>query len=100
MVCLYTIIHVPLVKQRPLFARMVSWLRPGGWMLITTGHRAWTGTEHGWLGGDVDMWWSHADADTYRLRLREAGLEVVDERFVPEAGSGHEFFLGHLPARH
>jgi 2-polyprenyl-3-methyl-5-hydroxy-6-metoxy-1,4-benzoquinol methylase len=97
-VCLYTIIHVPLVRQRPLLVRMVSWLRPDGWLLITTGHKAWTGTESGWLGGDVDMWWSHADADTYRHWLQEAGLEVIDERFVPEGDSGHELFLARRPS--
>jgi 2-polyprenyl-3-methyl-5-hydroxy-6-metoxy-1,4-benzoquinol methylase len=96
-VCLYTIVHVPLFQQRLLLARMVSWLRLGGWLLITTGHDAWTGTASRWLGGDVDMWWSHADADTYRQWLQDTGLEVIDERFVPEGDRGHELFLARLP---
>jgi hypothetical protein len=91
------IIHVPLVHQRSLFDGMLSWLKPGGWLLVTTGHRAWTGTEHGWLGGDVDMWWSHADAGTYRKWLDDAGFVVTDQRFAPEGDSGHEFFLARRP---
>jgi len=50
-VCLYTLIHIPLVDQPGLIVRIVSWLRPGGWLLATTGHDAWTGTENNWLGG-------------------------------------------------
>ena len=52
----------------------------------TTGHRAWTGTEHGWLGGTAPMWWSHADAATYRAWIEEAGLAVSEER--TETGLG------------
>ena len=66
MVSLYTLIHMPLDEQPPLLGRIGRWLRPGGWFLATTGHQAWTGTEDGWLGGKVPMWWSHADAATYR----------------------------------
>jgi 2-polyprenyl-3-methyl-5-hydroxy-6-metoxy-1,4-benzoquinol methylase len=65
-VLLYALIHIPLADQPPLLDRIVSWLRPGGWLLATTGHEAWTGTEDNWLGGPAAMWWSHADASTYR----------------------------------
>jgi hypothetical protein len=46
----------------------------------------------GWLGGDVEMWWSHADRDTYRDWLEAAGLAVVREEFVPEGDTGHVLF--------
>jgi SAM-dependent methyltransferase len=52
-VCLYTLIHLPLEEQPPLLGRIAGWLRPGGWLLVTTGHQAWTGAEEGWLGGTV-----------------------------------------------
>jgi 2-polyprenyl-3-methyl-5-hydroxy-6-metoxy-1,4-benzoquinol methylase len=91
-VCLFTLIHLPLVEQPPLLGRIAGWLRRGGWLLATTGHRAWTGAEDGWLGGTVPMWWSHADAATYREWLRTAGLRVADEDFVPEGDGGHALF--------
>jgi 2-polyprenyl-3-methyl-5-hydroxy-6-metoxy-1,4-benzoquinol methylase len=91
-VCLYALIHVPLDEQPLLLARVASWLRPGGWLLATTGHRAWTGTEVGWLGGNADMWWSHADAATYRGWIGEAGLTIESEDFVPEGSGGHTLF--------
>jgi 2-polyprenyl-3-methyl-5-hydroxy-6-metoxy-1,4-benzoquinol methylase len=91
-VCLYTLIHLPLDEQPPLLRRIAGWLRPGGWLLATAGHRAWTGTEDDWLGGATPMWWSHADAATYRAWIEQAGLRVVTEEFVPEGRGGHALF--------
>lgn len=91
-VALYSIIHVPLDDQPALLASFARWLVPGGVLLMTAGARAWTGTEPGWLGGTATMWWSHADAATYRSWLGAAGLHVSEETFVPEGDSGHSLF--------
>ena len=61
-------------------------------MLTVTGQRAWTGSQDNWLGGPASMWWSHADATTYRAWLANAGLEVTEQDFVPEGDSGHALF--------
>ncbi|WP_461007829.1 class I SAM-dependent methyltransferase [Streptomyces capparidis] len=92
-VCLYALIHMPLAEQPPLLGRIARWLRPGGRFLATTGHRAWTGVDEDWLGGGAAMWWSHADADTYRTWITRAGLTVEREEFVPEGDGGHAMFL-------
>jgi SAM-dependent methyltransferase len=92
-VCLYTLIHLPLRHQPGLIRRIATWLRPGGWLLATTGQDAWTGCEDGWLGGAAPMWWSHAAAPTYRRWFEAAGLTVTSQTFVPEGGSGHARFL-------
>ena len=97
-VCLYALIHLPLDEQPPLLSRIAGWLRPGGWLLVTTGHQAWTGVEGGWLGGTVPMWWSHADAATYRAWLEAAGLQVTAQDFVPEGAGGHTLFWARRPA--
>ena len=91
-VCLYALIHMPLEQQPRLLGDIARWLRPGGWLLGTTGHDAWTGTEDNWLGGPATMWWSQADATTYRYWLHHSGLEVTDQQFVPEDDSGHALF--------
>jgi SAM-dependent methyltransferase len=96
-VCLYALIHMPLEAQPRLLRRIAGWLRPGGLLLATTGAREWTGTEERWLGGTADMWWSHADAATYRTWITDAGLHVDDERFVPEGSGGHQLFRAHRP---
>ncbi|MGW7691604.1 class I SAM-dependent methyltransferase [Streptomyces asiaticus] len=97
-VSLYALIHIPLAEQPPLLARIATWLRPGGWFLGTTGHSAWTGTDDNWLGGGATMWWSHADAATYRDWLTRAGLTVQEEEFVPEGDSGHALFWARRPS--
>ncbi|MFJ8430687.1 class I SAM-dependent methyltransferase [Kitasatospora sp. NPDC094019] len=96
-ICLYALIHIPVEEQPALLGRIASWLRPGGWFLVTTGYRAWTGTDENWLGGGAAMWWSHADADTSRSWLSQAGLEVWHEEFVPEGDGGHVLFWAQRP---
>lgn len=91
-VCLYTLIHMPLDRQPLLLRRIGRWLRPGGWLLAITGQDAWTGTEDNWLGGPAAMWWSHADAGTYRSWISQAGLEITGQQFVPEGDGGHALF--------
>jgi SAM-dependent methyltransferase len=95
-VCLYALIHMPLDRQPRLLGDIARWLRPGGWLLAVTGQDAWTGTEDNWLGGPATMWWSQADAATYRAWLRQAGLEVTGQQFVPEADGGHALFWARL----
>jgi len=98
-VAFYSIIHVPLAMQPELFARIAGWLRPSGRFATTLGHESWTGVEHDWLGVEgVTMRWSHADAGTYRRWLEDAGLEVLEQGFVPEGDGGHELFLARRPA--
>jgi 2-polyprenyl-3-methyl-5-hydroxy-6-metoxy-1,4-benzoquinol methylase len=97
-VCLYTLIHLPLQQQPDLIERIATWLRPSGWLLATTGWEAWTGTEDNWLGGAATMWWSHADATTYRSWLQKAGLEIASQEFVPEGNGGHALFWARKPS--
>jgi 2-polyprenyl-3-methyl-5-hydroxy-6-metoxy-1,4-benzoquinol methylase len=96
--CLYVLIHLPLEDQPPLLRRIASWLRPGGLFLASTGYGAWTGVEENWLGGGIPMWWSHADAATYRSWITQAGLEIEREEFVPEDDGGHALFWASRPA--
>lgn len=91
-VSLYALIHMPLDEQPQLLARVANWLQPGGKFVCTTGHTAWTGTDDNWLDGGAAMWWSHADAATYRGWLTDAGFTIDSETFVPEGNSGHALF--------
>jgi ubiquinone/menaquinone biosynthesis C-methylase UbiE len=91
-VCLYTLIHVPLAEQPGLLERIARWLRPGGWFVAATGERAWTGVEDDWLGGGAPMWWSQPDATTSREWITRAGLVVEREEFLPEGDGGHVLF--------
>jgi SAM-dependent methyltransferase len=86
----YSLIHLPLADQRALFERIRDWLRPGGYLLAIVGAAWWTGTER-YLG--ADMFWDHADTDAYLRWFREAGLDVVWHRYIPEGNTGHTLIL-------
>ncbi len=96
-VALYSIIHVPLREQRPLFRRVHSWLAPGGMFLAILGAGRWRGAEKGWLGSNTAMFWDHADADSYERWLKACGFLLEERRFVPEGDGGHELFLLRRP---
>ena len=87
--CLYALIHIPLDEQQALLGRVADWLRPGGLFVATVGSTAWTGAEENWLGGEVPMWWSQADALTTRTWIEQAGFTVEREEQVPEGTSSH-----------
>lgn len=89
---LYSIIHIPLAVQPELLAAFARWLVANGLLLLIAGASAWTGSDTGWLGGNAEMWWSHADAQTYRGWLADAGFLVVDEQFIREGDAGHSLF--------
>jgi ubiquinone/menaquinone biosynthesis C-methylase UbiE len=95
-VCLYALIHVPLEEQPALLARIARWLMPGGLFLVTTGWTAYTGTADRWLGTNVEMYWSHADAGTYERWLQDQGFTVLRRERIPEEGAEHALFLAQL----
>jgi len=92
--CFFALIHLPLDEQPTLLGHIGQWLRPGGLFAAAVGHKAWTGGVKDWLGvNGGDMWWSQADAETYKRWLADAGLRLELEKFVPEGAGGHTFVL-------
>jgi hypothetical protein len=43
------------------------------------------------------MFWDHAGRDTYLRWLRDDGLEVIWDRFIPEGDGGHVLVLARKP---
>ncbi len=95
-VFLYAIIHVPVVEHPALLERVGTWLRPGGVLLLTAGAEAWVGTEEGWLGTEATMWWSQADAESYRRWLTDAGFVIDEQIAVPDGASAHALFWARI----
>jgi SAM-dependent methyltransferase len=94
-VSFFALIHLPLPEHRPLFERCFTWVRPGGYLMITVGHRAWTGTHAAWYG--APMYWSHTDEATYLAWLRDMGFVVQWRQFIPEGDDGHVLLLAQRP---
>jgi SAM-dependent methyltransferase len=93
-VAFYSIIHVPLEDQPALFDSIATWLVPGGFLLASVGWKQWTGSESDWCGvAGATMYWSHADADTYRSWLSSRGFTILEEGFLPQGDGGHTILL-------
>jgi ubiquinone/menaquinone biosynthesis C-methylase UbiE len=90
-VSFFAIIHVPVAEHPALFHKLSRWLKPGGLLMFSVGHQAWTGTEPDWKG--TEMYWSHADPEIYRKWLGDLGFEIVWETFLPEGDGGHPVIL-------
>ncbi len=100
-VCLYAIIHVPVAEQEELLARIWTWLKPKGYLLLIAGQNEWTGKEVNWLGVDGgNMYWSHTNRDTYIEWLEKAGFTIVWKQFVPEGNGGHALMLARKNEKH
>ena len=89
-VSFYALIHVPLQDQLTLLPKIRRWLRPAGYLLAIVGAERWTGIEE-YLG--AEMFWDHADRETYLAWLTKAGLAPVWDRFVPAGSVGHTLVL-------
>ena len=88
-VSLYMTGHVPRDEQFELIRRIASWLRPGGWLLmtLTRGGRD-GGVEDDWLG--APMFFAGEDPETNLDRLRAGGFELVRAELVPQLEFGRE----------
>jgi len=96
-VSFFAIIHLPVHEHRPLLERCFAWLQPGGYLLATVGHQAWTGYKDNWYG--ATMYWSHADEATYRTWLQELGFGLLWTQFIPEGDGGHLLVCARRPAQ-
>jgi SAM-dependent methyltransferase len=90
-VSLYCIFHLPREEQGLLLARIVRWLRPGGYLLVNLGTTDSPGAvDPDWLG--IQMYWSGFDVDGSKEMVLKTGLSILeaevledneDERIVP-----------------
>lgn len=96
----YAVIHVPREDHPAVFAEVRRVLKPSGWTLLCLGARDNPGAHdpESWLG--APMFWSHYDAPTNARLVRDAGLEIVDDRVIddPMSHGQHLFVLARKPA--
>jgi cyclopropane fatty-acyl-phospholipid synthase-like methyltransferase len=89
----YSLIHVPRSDHPALFARIRSWLRPGGTLLFTYATRDYTGQDRfngtkTFLGRE--LFYSHTTPRDLFAQLSEAGLVLADAQ---DRAIGGETFL-------
>ncbi|KAJ7574889.1 S-adenosyl-L-methionine-dependent methyltransferase [Mycena floridula] len=93
---LYVLIHIPIEEQPSLIKRIGTWLDQDGHCIMIVGITPWMGEIDGWRGAEknVKMWWQQAGLQDYRKWANEAGLDVINEEFIPEdPGEGHQLLV-------
>lgn len=94
----YALGHVPAADHPALFARIATWLRPGGILLTSVPLQVGDGTDPDWLG--VPMFFGGIGADATRHAVDAAGLQVQTWEVVEEdEGAGNTVSFLWLTAR-
>jgi SAM-dependent methyltransferase len=70
----HSITHVPRSEHARLLRRIAEWLRPGGVFVGSLGAGSLPDWKGKWMG--VEMFFSHYDAATNIVLLREAGFAI------------------------
>lgn len=90
-VSFYAIIHVPRTLHREMFLKIHTWLRKGGYLLVTLGSTEWEGTEEDFHG--VRMYWSHYGKDWNRHMIKECGFEILLDEIEVAGKEKHQVIL-------
>jgi ubiquinone/menaquinone biosynthesis C-methylase UbiE len=93
-VAIYTFGHIPREELPSVYESVARWLRPGGYLLATTGRRDLPGdVQDDWLG--APMFFAGYDVETNLHLLDQAGLPVVVHEVVMQ-DEGEEGLVGFL----
>jgi len=76
----YSVGHVPRDEHAALYARIATWLRPGGLFLAGLACTGNDGVAEDWLG--APMYFSSHEPATNRALLREAGFTLLVDELV------------------
>lgn len=91
LVSFYAIFHTPREKHLELLKKFKTFLRPGGFILVTMGSSDWEGSENNFCG--TKMYWSHFGAEKNIEIVREAGFEIVFSEIDDTGGEKHLVIL-------
>jgi SAM-dependent methyltransferase len=82
-VAFYSIFHLPRAEQKGMFAKIHSWLKPGGWIVFNLATLDEEEVHGEFLGHG--MFWSSYSVEDSKAMVADVGLEVVEAE-VLEAG--------------
>lgn len=86
-IAMHSIVHLPRTEQVEMLRKIVTWLKPGGWILANFAAEELMGSEiHDWLGEEEGwMFWSGWGSEGTVQMVKEAGLELVVQDVVEDA---------------
>jgi SAM-dependent methyltransferase len=80
-IAIFVLFHLPREEHGRVFERVWSWLRPGGYFLVTLSEHAEAPyTEDDFFG--ARMYWSNLGYEEYRNLLLSLGFEIISERLI------------------
>ena len=85
-IAFYVLGHLPPRQHRAVLSAAVSWLRPGGLLVINAPITVGEGIEHDWLG--VPMYFGGIGRDATLAALKETGLTVERAELIDEDEDG------------
>jgi len=87
-VSFYALEHIPREEHTTVLQRIQHWLRPRGFLLISTEAGDADGVIGQWLG--VPMYFSGFDPDTVKQLVNAAGFEIVETEIESQVEQGNE----------
>jgi len=87
----YAIFHLPREEHVSVLKNIYSFLKPGGFLLITMGSSDWEGTEKDFHG--VKMFWSHYGREKNLELIKSAGFNIITEEIDTSGGEKHLVIL-------
>ena len=93
----YTLEHIPREELQTILGRVYRWLRPAGYLLLSTEPGDIEGVIGEWLG--VPMFFSCFDSDTVSALVNQAGFEIVESSMETQVEQGKEIRYLWLLAR-
>lgn len=90
-VSFYAIFHTPKEEHSIILKKVNSFVKKGGYLLITMGASEWQGTEdfHG-----AQMFWSHYGPEVNLEIVRKAGFEILENIIDISGSEKHQVILG------
>jgi len=90
----HAVFHVERSTHPAVYEEFARVLKPGGRVLMTVGQGAYQSTRRNWLRSGESMFFSTPGSDRTESQLADAGLTVVEERYVDDPlGSSALFFV-------
>lgn len=91
-VSFYAIFHTNREEHLEILKKLYSFLKPGGYLLITMGVDDWDGKETNFFGGE--MQWSQYNAEKNNELVQEAGFRILLSEVDTSGGEKHLVILG------
>jgi ubiquinone/menaquinone biosynthesis C-methylase UbiE len=84
----YTLEHIPRAEHKTILQRILQWLRPGGFLLISLEAGDYEAVMGEWLG--VPMFMSCFDPETMKRLVVEAGFELLETAIETQVEGSNE----------